>query len=333
MRVISASRRTDIPAFYTRWLLARLRAGFCHWINPFGGGVHRVSLRPEDCLAFVFWTRNPLPLLPHIASMRDAGYYGYFHITINGYPRVLESANPSVITAVRALRLASTILGGDLVNWRYDPIVLSSQTPAEYHMDRFDTISRALEGATHRCYFSFVDMYGKTARNLDRVSRDHGIRFDAPTLEQRQALVHSLRDIAASRGITLYACCEADLVGDGVESSHCIDLDTIRALRSDADVRLRSAPTRAECGCVESVDIGAYDTCTFGCSYCYATSSRGAALDRLRAHDPQDTVLYRPPKFRGVDLAAVEHVPRSSTKKTVPSTSDDGVILLQPRLT
>ena len=98
--------------------------------------------------------------------------------------------------------------------------------------------------------------------------------------------------------MTLHACCEDDLAGEGVEKGHCIDLGAIRRLRPDLREQLKRRPTREQCGCTESVDIGAYDTCAFGCCYCYATSSREAALKRLREHDPHDTVLWRPAKLR-----------------------------------
>lgn len=306
-RVVSVSRRTDIPAFYSRWFLSRVRAGFCHWRNPYGGQVYRVSLAPEDVLAFIFWSRNPWPLLPHLEGLRAAGYRFAQHMTINGYPRAIESHNPPVDAAIATFRAVSQVVGPNFTFWRYDPILLSDQTPAAYHLEQFDRISRALAGATHRCYFSFAQFYGKTERNIARVERDHGLTVErTPAQEEQRALILALRDIAAPRGITLYACCEADLVGDGIAPSRCIDSDIIQALRGDAALHLAKAPTRADCGCVEAADIGAYDTCAFGCAYCYATNSRAAGLRRLRTHDPEDTILWRPDALRGDDLATRE---------------------------
>ncbi len=326
MRIVSASRRTDIPAFYSEWFMRRVRAGFCHWINPFGGHVYRVSLLPADVLAMVFWTRSPQPLLRYLPELRDAGHHFYFHITVNGYPQSLESNNPSLEGSVKGFERLSEFLPPDLAHWRYDPIVISDITPLDYHLRRFDEISRRLEGLTRRCYFSFVDMYGKTERNLRNVALEHGIAFESPDVTTQRHLVHQLRDIAASRGITLYACCESQLVGEGVAESHCIDLDTIRELRSDADIHLKAAPTRADCGCVETSDIGAYDTCIFGCAYCYATNSRKASLARMHSHDPSDTVLWRPASLAGVDLTTREFVSKKSG-----FLSDDG-IPVQPKL-
>ncbi|HET8630866.1 MAG TPA: DUF1848 domain-containing protein [Thermomicrobiales bacterium] len=306
MRVISASRRTDIPAFYSRWFLSRIRAGFCHWINPYGGQVNRVSLRPEDCVALIFWSRNPRPLLPHLRFLHDEGYRFYFHFTINGYPRAIESHNPPVRSTIATFRQIAEAVSPDLIHWRYDPILLSEATPPSYHFQQFDSLAQQLEGYTRRCYFSFVDFYGKTERNLRNVAREHSLSFQRPDLEAQRRLASQLRDIAAARGITLYSCCNDGLVGDGIQPSHCIDLDTIANLRPDLELHLRSAPTRQDCGCVECDDIGVYDTCAFGCAYCYATNSRRAALRRLEAHDPDDTVLWRPASLRGVDLVERE---------------------------
>ena len=169
-RVISVSRRTDIPAFYTEWFMNRLRAGFCHWMNPFGGHVYRVSLLPGDCLALVFWTRNARPLIPHVADLRARGFHFYFQYTINGYPREIDSHAPPAGAAVAAFCRLAESMGPGLVMWRYDHVMLSSVTPVSYHIERFESLSAALQGSTDRCYVSFLYSYGKTERNLRLVN-------------------------------------------------------------------------------------------------------------------------------------------------------------------
>jgi hypothetical protein len=297
-KIISASRRSDIPAFYSRWLLRRLEEGYCDWIHPFTGKLARVSLRPEDCLALVFWTRNPEPLLPALRDLDTAGHSCCFQVTLTGYPKALESHNPGLDLSLRRLRELAERVGPQAVTWRYDPVVLSSCTPAVFHLERFAAIADALEGAVRRVYFSFVDFYGKTRRNFERVSRKQGIRFFEPTDDERRDLVLRLRDLATRRGMALYACCEDELVGEGVGKGHCVDLDLVRELRPDAHEKLERRPTRPQCGCTESVDIGVYHTCAFGCAYCYATRNRTVALARLREHDPYDTLLCRPERLR-----------------------------------
>lgn len=305
MKVISASRRTDIPAFYSKWFLNRIRAGFCHWINPFNSQqVLEVSLRPEDCLALVFWTRNPRPLLGHLDALQDHRYY--FHFTINGYPREIESNSPTLDDAVASFRDLSAAVGSDRVFWRYDPIVLSEGlAPVCHHLDRFEYLARQLTGLTRRCYFSFVDRYGKTERNLARVERVTGARFREPSSEERLELVGRMREVASEYGIQLYSCCGDDLLKAGVHKASCIDLGLIQTLCARQSLKLKKAPTRTDCGCVEAVDIGAYDSCAFGCTYCYATNSRDVALRRMRAHNPGDTALWRPASLDGIDLGSL----------------------------
>ncbi|MFB3827758.1 MAG: DUF1848 domain-containing protein [Bryobacteraceae bacterium] len=286
MHIVSASRRTDIPAFYAPWFLNRLRAGFCEVFNPFGGGLRRVSLLPGECAGFVFWTRHAAPLAPALVPIERAGFRFYFQYTITGYGPPLETRNPETQVAVRTFRMLADRISPGRVHWRYDPLVLSSATPAEYHLRRFERLARELEGATRRCYFSFVDYYGKTRRNLARIA---GAAFTDPAAEQRVELVAKLDALAAAHGITLYSCCEPELAGGRVQPARCVDSELL-GLGSG----FRARPTREGCGCVESVDIGAYDTCRFGCAYCYATSSREAAARRAAAHDSETPALWRP---------------------------------------
>jgi hypothetical protein len=297
-RIISASRRSDIPAFYSRWFRRRLEEGYCEWIHPFTAKVQRVSLRPEDCIAIVFWTRNPAPLLPALPDLLASGHVPCFHFTLTGYPKALESHNPELEASLQRLRALAERLGPDAVVWRYDPIVLSSCTPAAFHLERFASIAQELVGATRRVFVSFVDLYGKTRQSFEQVSREHGVSFRDPDAGERKDLVLRLRDIAARQGMTLHTCCEDELVGAGVVKGRCVDLGWLRCLRPDLQERPPRRPTRKECGCTESVDIGAYDSCAFGCCYCYATRSREAALARLRDHDPADTLVWRPRRMR-----------------------------------
>ena len=315
-RVVSVSRRTDIPAFYTEWFMNRVRDGFCHWMNPFGGQVYRVSLRPEDCLALVFWTRNARPIMRHLDALSAGGHRFYFQYTINGYPREIDTHAPPARAAVTALGRLAEMVSPELVMWRYDPVVFSSITPSEYHVRTFESLSAELEGATRRCYLSFIDPYGKTQRNLTRVDREFHLGLRRPDVTEQRELLAQLAPIADARGMTLHACCDDPVPDLGVQKAHCIDSDVIRHLRPDAFRKLKAAPSRKGCGCVEAVDIGAYDTCTFGCIYCYATNSRKAALARRSRHDPMDTILWRPETMRDVDLTTLEQRPKQVARRT-----------------
>jgi len=303
--IVSASRRTDLPAFHAPWFLNRIRAGFCHWIHPFTAAVRRVSLRPADVLGIVFWTRNPRPLLPHLESLRADGYPMVFQLTITGHGPPVESHNPPVETALAAAEEIAGKLGPEAVLWRYDPIVLSPDLTRRDHVERFARLARRLEGVTRRCTFSFVDFYGKTKRNLGRIEAAAGVPFDRPDAAAKVAMARELAGVAAGHGMALLSCCDDALVGGGVGKSRCVDPAAVAAVRGSPLPALPARPTRRDCGCVRSVDVGAYDSCAFGCAYCYAVSSREAALRRLRTADPRDTLLWRPPSLRGVDLDSV----------------------------
>ncbi len=300
--VLSCSRRTDIPAFYTPWLMNRLRAGFCHALNPFGGQVYRVSTRPEDVIALVFWTRNPGPLKPHLDELDARGYAFYFTVTITGYPAAFEAHSPPLPAALRAFQEFSDRLSPLRMRWRYDPIVLSSATPPDYHLRRFEALSRALEGYTTHCTFSFVQFYGKTTRNLENAARQAAIELQRPELEEQVTLARKLAEMARARGMSFASCCDDRLAGEGIIKSRCVDPDLIQAIAPGRAGELKPRPTRPDCGCAASVDIGAYDTCLFDCAYCYATSSPAAARRRRAMHDPQDSLLWRPESLRGKDL-------------------------------
>lgn len=190
-----------------------------------------------------------------------------------------------------------------------------------YHLRTFEQLARSLQGYTRRCYFSFVAPYRKTLRNLARVlAGPHGVEEAAWPLDRRRRLAGELAAIAGSYGITLYSCCDDSLLSDdglvggprpvsgggaagngvlpngipvapAIRKARCVDPDVVRALRPDLRLRLKARPTRDQCGCVESVDIGAYDTCLMGCAYCYATRSVEVARGRYRRHEPGSASL------------------------------------------
>ena len=282
--IISASRRTDIPAFYMPWFMNRLRAGTVAYPNPFGGQIHTLSLRPEDVHSIVFWSKFYGPFLRHVDEILSRGYVFYAHYTITGAPPRLEPKVPRWEQAVRVFRDLAVRTSPRHVQWRFDPILITDDLDAAYYADRFREIAAALDGATTRCYFSFVSYYAKAARRLERA----GIRYVDPPLEARRALVETLVAIAAEHGITLYACCQADLLDEHVRQAHCVDADLLAELFPDRPLSGTVQPTRVGCGCFASRDVGMYDTCPFGCLYCYANA--GQTLTHVE-HDPHDLML------------------------------------------
>jgi hypothetical protein len=287
LNVISASRRTDIPAFYVEWFMNRLRAGFVRYPNPFGGQVYTVSLRPEDVHSIVFWSKQYGPLLPHLDELAGRGYRFYCHYTITGAPRALEPHVPDWQQAVHVFRELAERTSPRRVLWRFDPILFTDERGPEFYIGRFRDIATTLAGATHRCYFSFATFYGKVKRQLQR----KGIPFRDPPLEEKQALVEAMAGVAGECGITLHACCQDDLVSERVRKAHCVDGDLLAELFPDRPRVSQPRPTRQGCGCVASRDIGVYDTCPYGCLYCYANQGRKVALTRFQAHDPDGEML------------------------------------------
>lgn len=294
-RIISISRRGDIPAFQTPWLMKRIREGYCHFQSPYGGKIRSVSLKPEDCDGLVFWTRNPFPMFKYIDELKGRGHYFYFHFTITGYPRSFESHTPPLLKSIGRFINLSKKIGQEGVHWRYDPILLSSITPESFHIRNFSFIAKKLKGSTKICTISYVQFYGKSRYNFIKITKKFGIRFDEPTLERKIKLSKTLKGIASENGIELRSCCDNSLRSAGISKGSCVGPEYFSFIRNDFFDNWKKKPTRKECACFESVDIGTYETCTFGCCYCYATRSRETALRHLKDYDENDTILIRQP--------------------------------------
>ncbi len=289
-RIVSVSRRTDVPAFYGEWFMNRIADGYAGYVNPFGGQRYLVDLRPQAVHCFVFWSKNYGPFLDRLASLDDLGYRAYFNYTITGLPLDFESNLVPPEEAVESLGRLSETFSPEHINWRYDPVVLSNLTPAEWHLERFRSLAAALEGRVKRCYFSFAVQYGKVQRSFSEFQKRTGIVMRDPDLEQRRELAGAMADIAGAYGMTLHTCCGDDLVNDRIFKAHCIDADIIRRLFRE-DVSFKALPTRKECGCCESADIGKYDTCPHGCIYCYANINKRQAAESHERHDPASVFL------------------------------------------
>jgi len=291
MKLISASRRTDIPAFYSEWFMNRIREGYVRWVNPFSGVAQRVSLRPEDVMAVVLWSKNYAPLLPYLDELDAGGYRMLFHFTINGLPRAFEPRVPDAGDMVECARVLSRRYGAGAVLWRYDPVLISSVTDRRYHLGRFRGLCAALEGVVKRCYFSFTVFHPKVHRNASALRRETGIELlDLPSAE-RVEVANLLADIAAEHGIEMFSCCGDYLVGGKISKAHCTDAELLYRLYPDKIRSLDVLPTREGCGCCECTDIGAYDTCPHGCVYCYANTRAEVALRNYERHDPWADVL------------------------------------------
>jgi Domain of unknown function (DUF1848) len=293
--LISASYRTDIPAFYGEWFVNRLRAGFCRVVNPYGGPPSSVSLRVDDVDGFVFWTKNAGPFLPRLAEVRDRGFPFVLQYTINGYPRALEYAVVDPEKSVEHARRVAGEYGPRVVVWRYDTVVFSSVTPRDSHLRNFERLATALSGSTDEVVISFAQIYRKTRTNMGAAARLFGFAWEDPDDAEKMSLARELAACARARGMQLTVCSQARFLEPGIEPARCIDAARMEQV-AGRPIRARRKGNRPECACHESRDIGEYDTCPHGCVYCYAVRTRALARRRYRVHDPAGEFLCRPPQ-------------------------------------
>ena len=297
MHVISASRRTDIPAFHAEWFMRRVRSGGVAVVSPFGGGVREVSLLPADVIAVVFWTKNAKPIQPYLVELGRLGYPFTFLYTINNYPPALEPRVPPATHSLQTIKDLCRRFAGPVIRWRYDTVVLTEVLDRAWHIRNFQYLCDLLAPYTAECIFSFCDYYRKTVRNMDRLVPDYRRPDDALCRE----MAEEMGEIARDRGITLASCAHDFLVSKRVKKARCIDPEVLLQLvetqqKRDAVQALRTAPTRKECGCAASRDIGAYDTCLHGCVYCYANTDPDRAARNFAQVSPDRHSLD--PRFR-----------------------------------
>ena len=287
MAILSVSRRTDIPAFYTEWFMNRVREGSVMVRNPMNPQViSNIRITPDVVDCIVFWTKNAFPILPCLSEI-GRRYAYYFQHTLNAYDTEIEPCIPDLDARIGTFKSLSAIIGKENVIWRYDPILLSDKYTASWHRERFEYIARELEGATGTCVISFLDMYDKIRRSMIAV----GARV--PSEDEMRAIARELAGIASVHGMRIESCAEKiDLKEFGIRHGRCIDPERIaRVTGWDLNVG-RQPPQREYCGCMESVDIGEYNTCRNGCAYCYANPPGvEKAIYTSNLHDPLSPLL------------------------------------------
>jgi hypothetical protein len=289
-RIISVSRRTDIPAFYGEWFMRRIEEGFACVVHPFGGHKYIVSLRPEDVACFVFWSKDFGPFVENLKILDSLGYKFYFNYTVTGLPNVFES-NVDKRGAIETLKRLSDIYSPRHIHWRFDPIILSSICDRTFFLKAFEKLASELEGCVERCIISFVTEYNKVKRNFKELERTTGIRIVECSEDFKIELANDLAVIAERHGIRMFSCCGDYLTGEKIQKAHCIDGRLIEELFSPEGFSYVDKPTRKECGCAQSTDIGSYDTCPHGCIYCYANTNKHKAQNAFKAHDKQSAFL------------------------------------------
>jgi len=269
--ILSASRRTDIPAFYADWFIDKIKQGFVLVPDPLGlrEKVARIKIEPvrvETNLlggktvtgnvdGIVFWTKNPRPLMDKLGELKDFKYY--FLYTLNPYNETIEATVPPIQERIKTFQELSKTIGADYVIWRYDPILLTSTITPNWHFGQFETLARQLRGFTRVCKVSFL------------IGGDKNLR--TPNTNEKHEILKRFAEIAHENEIELHACAEEiDFSKYGIKQSKCIDADLFEKLTGGKINTRQSGATRKHCGCMPCVDIGVYNTCKHGCVYCYA---------------------------------------------------------------
>jgi DNA repair photolyase len=287
--IVSASRSTDIPAFYGAWFLRRLDAGYARWVNPFSGKPVYVSF--ENARAFVFWSKNPLPFLPLLKELDRRNLTYYFQVTVNDYEKEgLERGVPALAQRIHAFKRLSGLIGKERVLWRFDPLLLTaSLSPAELLL-RIRQIGDQLAGYTGRLTVSFITLYEKVARNLYNA----GIRIRAWDDAARTLVLKEIGAAAREWEMQAVSCADKnDYSRFGIAHGKCIDGALIARLTGNkgpvSELLKRGGGTkdkgqRPHCGCIAGKDIGMYNTCGHACAYCYANASPRSAAGNLQRH-------------------------------------------------
>jgi Domain of unknown function (DUF1848) len=282
MTVISASYKTDIPAFYSPWFAQRLRKQFVETRNPFNSKISRISLAPEDVAAFVFWTRNAAPFFPVLYKDVVGQYPFYFQYTVTGYPRLIETSVILAEDAIHQMKKIADSFGSQAVVWRYDPVFVSDITPVSFHLENFARLAQQLTGVVNEVVVSFTQPYAKTKRNLKRLEQKTSINFQDPVETQKRSLLEMFSDTAKQSGMKLTLCTQPVLASKYLPAAACIDKDRIIA-NGGSDILSKLQGNRPGCLCIASRDIGTYDTCAHGCVYCYAVSNPEKAKAALKS--------------------------------------------------
>ena len=264
--ILSVSRRTDIPAFYSKWFMQRLKEQYVLVRNPFNANlVSCIPLSPSHIDAIVFWTKNSLPFHKYLKDIDNMGYKYYFQYTITPYK--------------------STLIGKEKVILRYDPIVLTSSYTIDYHIKAFEKLCNHLKDYTNKIIISFLDYYNNTSKNM----QSHNV-FNITT-DDMHKLAEKFSSIAKSHNITLESCAEKiDLEKYNINHGKCIDDELIEKI-TGAKIKAPKDNQREACGCIKCIDIGEYNSCIHNCLYCYANVNKDSAYKNYKLHNPLSPLL------------------------------------------
>ena len=284
--ILSVSRRTDIPSYFSDWFFERLKEGYVYTKNPMNPKqISKLEVSPDMVDCIVFWTKNPEPMLDRLKELEP--YPFYFQFTLTSYGKDIEANLPhkKEVLLPTFQRLSGNV-GSKRVIWRYDPILFTKRYTPEYHVKAFRQMAEALRGYTEKCVISFVDTYAKNKKNMQAL----GV-YELPKKEL-EVFAKALCEIAKENDMVMASCAEQiDLAHCGIAHNACIDRSLIEEIIGCKLKGAKDKNQRGECGCMESIDIGTYHTCENGCVYCYANHSEVQVKENLRKYDVHSPIL------------------------------------------
>ena len=284
--ILSVSRRTDIPNYYSEWFYNRIKEGFLYVRNPMNAHqISEIKITPDVVDCIVFWTKNPLPMMKRLNEIKDYNYY--FQFTLTGYGNDVEVNLPNKKTEmIPVFQELSEKIGKQKVIWRYDPIILSEKYTVQYHIKYFEKLSQILNGSFNKCVISFVDFYKKNARTLNES------KINEPVKEEINLIAKAFSEISKKYDFEINTCAESiDLSSYGINHGKCIDDKLIEQLCGCRISANKDKNQRDICGCIESIDIGLYNTCMHKCKYCYANYSLKTVDDNYAKYNPNSPLL------------------------------------------
>lgn len=284
--ILSVSKRSDIPRFYSEWFFNRIKEGFVITRNPFNyNQISKIKITPDVVDCIVFWSKDPQPMIDKLDLIKDYNYY--FQFTITPYDKTIEKNLRDKKDIINTFINLSKKIGKEKIIWRYDPILISDKYTLDYHKKLFDRMCQLLSPYTNKCIISFLDEYKKVSKNIEKTS----IR----SLSKNEMFVFGkeFSEIAKKYNLKIDTCAEEiDLSMYGIGHSSCIDKDKIEEITCCKLTKLKFMKERSNCKCYQSIDIGQYDTCINNCLYCYATRNYKMALNRYNEHNPKSPILF-----------------------------------------
>lgn len=306
--IISASRSTDIPAFYGKWFMDKLRKGYCCWINPFNGKKKRISF--DNLRLIVFWTKNPDPFIKYLKKITNLGYNYYFLYTLNDYEKEeLEPNLPKLEKRIKTFKKLSELIGKEKVLWRFDPLILTNKINIKKLQDKIQMVGEEIHKFTDKLIFSFADIekYRKVKRNLQR----NGIKYKKIKAKDKLIIAKKISKISENWDMDITTCAEdIDLTQYGISKGKCIDdriiiknfyndnkvMDYLGVkdklnLLNESPKKLKDKGQRKNCRCINSKDIGQYNTCMHLCKYCYANSNPKKVEENYKNHSYSENTI------------------------------------------